>query len=60
MGRNHPILTDRETKNEIRKRVRLLEAEKGEEVTEDEVVKRALRKDDFLEEKEHLLEGLFD
>ncbi|PSG99145.1 MAG: hypothetical protein BRC29_03400 [Nanohaloarchaea archaeon SW_7_43_1] len=60
MARNHPILTDKETKEEIRKRVNILEARRGEEVSEDEVVKRALKKDKFLEEKEHLLEGLFD
>lgn len=59
MGRNHSILTDEDTKKEIRKRARILSAKEDREVPEDEVVKRALKKDPILEEKEQLLEGLF-
>lgn len=59
VGKNHPILTSKDTKNKVRKKARMLTAERGREVSEDEVVEEALDNADFLEE-ERILGDLFD
>lgn len=60
VGKNHPILTDKETKKKVRKKARILTAERGREVSEDEVVDEALDDADFVEEDERILGDLFD
>jgi len=60
MGKNHPILTSKDTKNKVRKKARILSAERGREVSEDEVVEEALDEAEFVEDPGRILGDLFD
>jgi hypothetical protein len=66
MGLNDRILVDRETKKEVQKRKELLKAAGHDDVDENDVVRRALRKDqDILDPEERddlriLDGGMFD
>ena len=60
MGKNHPILTNKDTKKKVRKKARILSAERGREVSEDEVVEEALDEAEFVEDSGRILGDLFD
>lgn len=59
MGKNHPILTNKDTKKKVRKKARILSAERGREVSEDEVVDQALDEAEFVEDPNRILGDLF-
>lgn len=59
MGKNYPILTSKDTKNKVREKVNILKAERGREVSEDEVVRQALDEAEFVEDPDRILGDLF-
>lgn len=59
MGKNYPILTDKDTKKKVRKKARILSAQRGREVSEDDVVREALDEAQFIEDPDQILGDLF-